>query len=217
MKRDKATSLVLAIALALAAQSLAQELSPAHIHIRHVMETMNGPPDNVGLLVILEAESAIAVQHANLAASDLSSLEAMQLHIKHVRHAVDPTKESAGPGKGFGVLRAAKGVETHITLSGRADGATENIKTHALHVATSAKNVVMWCEQLLAESAKVVAAETAEAAGDAVEKIAALAQQIVDGTDANKDGKTSWESDEGGIAQARQHMTILTNNESGTP
>ena len=107
-------SLSLLVSGAVAASS--QEPTPAQVHIRHVVDAINGTPDRVGLLSILEAEAKIAAQHAKLAAADTESLESMQLHIRHVRHAVDPSAEPKGPGKGYGVSKAAKDVETHIIL-----------------------------------------------------------------------------------------------------
>ena len=44
--------------------------SPSQIHIGHVMTSMNGTPDRVGLLEILIQEAEIAAQHAALAARD---------------------------------------------------------------------------------------------------------------------------------------------------
>lgn len=189
---------------------------PADIHIGHVMTAMNGTPDRVGLLEALVLEAEIAAQHAKLAASDPANLDAMQRHIRHVRHAVDPKSEDSGPGKGYGVLRASDGVSVHVKLAARSEGATDRIKTHATHVATSADNVKKWCAAIMAESEKVIAAEAPdglEAAAEATARVAALAAQLLTGVDANEDGRVSWESDEGGIAQAKQHMEIMTQAE----
>lgn len=201
----------------LALQTSATEApSPAHIHIGHVLESINGPPGNVGLLTILEDEARIAARHAELAASDPTNLEGMKTHVHHLRHAIDPSKESAGPGKGYGAMRAARGVATHIMLATVADGHTENIERHATHVATSARNVVSWCELVIAESDKVLAAETAEAAAPSVQRIQTLIGYMLDGTDADGDGQVSWQQGEGGIAQARQHAELLARGEGMT-
>jgi len=186
------------------------DMTPSQIHIGHVMTSMNGTPDRVGLIDALTTEAEIAAQHATLAASDLTDLDAMKRHTKHVRHALDPSTEEGGPGKGFGVIRAADGVSTHVKLAARSDGAADRTKTHAVHIATSADNVSMWSKAALAEAEKVLAAETAEAASESMTKIATLMEQLQSGTDANEDGKVSWESGEGGIAQARQHLEIMT-------
>ena len=163
----------------------------------------------MGLLSILEAEAKIAAQHAKLAAADTESLESMQRHIRHVRHAVDPSAEPKGPGKGYGVSKAAKGVETHIMLATKSVGSSEGIEMHANHVATSARNVVAWCTTILAESEKVVNAESAKDAAAATRKIAELTQHVLEGVDANGDGRVSWQAREGGVAQAKQHGELV--------
>ncbi|TDI40472.1 MAG: hypothetical protein E2P02_16855 [Acidobacteria bacterium] len=186
-----------------------EELTPAQVHIRHVVDAINGTPDRVGLLSILETEAQIAAQHATLAAADTENLESMKLHIRHVRHAVDPSTEPEGPGKGYGVSKAAKGVETHIMLATKSVGSSEGIVLHANHIATSARNVVAWCTTILAESEKVVSAELAKDAADATRKIAELARHVLEGVDANGDGRVSWQLREGGVAQAKQHGGLV--------
>lgn len=187
--------------------------TPAQIHIGHVMSAINGTPGSVGLLTILSEEADIAARHAGLAVADLSSLDSIQLHVRHVRHAVDPTTEAKGPGKGYGVLKAAEGVETHIHLAAHSSGTTEKIQLHATHVAASARDVVTWCKAILAESEKVSKATTAEQAAPSARRIEELTRFMLNGTDANGDGRVSWEPGEGGIAQVRQHMEIMTGND----
>lgn len=215
-------ALVLAAGLSFQAGEPAEQTSepeampPAHIHIKHVLETVNGPPDQVGYLTILEEEAQIARRHAELAAADPADLEAMKTHVHHVRHAVDPSTEEKGPGKGFGLLRSAKSVESKMKLAVASEGSTENIERHSTHVATSAGNVVRWAEAILAESEKVLAAETAEAAAPSTQRIAELTRFILEGHDADEDGQVSWQQGEGGIPQARQHAELMAKGEGLT-
>ena len=207
--RFLAITLSLALAASFSAASSQQEPTPAQVHIRHVVDTINGTPDRMGLLSILEAEAQIAARHAKLAAADTENLESMKLHIRHVRHAVDPSTEPKGPGKGYGVSKAAKGVATHIMLATKSVGSSEAVALHANHVATSARNVIAWSTTILAESEKVVSAELAEDAADATRKIAELAQHVLEGVDADGDGRVSWQAREGGVAQAKQHGGLV--------
>ena len=191
------------------AEPAQESVSPAMIHVNHVARAINGTPDGVGLLQAAEMEAEVASSHAALAASDPTNLEGMQNHVRHVRHAVDPTKEAKGPGKGYGLERAAKGASTHILLATRSSGVHDAIKTHAPHISASASNAAGWAGEILTESDKVLAAETAEAAAPAVQRIVELTQWIADGVDADGDGKTSWMTGEGGLAQASQHLSLL--------
>ena len=107
-------------------------------------------------------------------------------------------------------------------------------------MSTSAGNVVGWSEAILTESEKVLkagasekaepaekaeaaepptaaeSAAAAEAAAAAAQKIAELTKQILEGTDANGDGRITWEAGEGGVAQAKQHVELLIKGEGGT-
>jgi hypothetical protein len=192
----------------------APDRTPAEVHIGHVMDGINGTPGGVGLLSILSEEAEIAARHAGLALSDPSQLDAMQTHVRHVRHAIDPTTEAKGPGKGYGVVKAAESVETHIHLAMKSKGTTENIEKHGKHVSTSARNVVNWSKMILAESEKVLAATSPKDAETAAQRIEELTRFILEGTDANKDGRVSWDAGEGGIAQMKQHMELLRAGEA---
>ena len=188
---------------------LAQSEQESHRHMGHVTKSWGDTPDNVGLLTILEEEAQIAAQHAGLAAQDLSDLSSMQTHTRHVRHAIDAASESGGPGKGYGILKAAQGVSRHISLASNAGDASDNVKRHAEHVRSSAENVVKWGQEVMQLSEQVLSASAADQAAPSVQQIQELAQHIVNGTDADGDGRVGWQAGEGGVAQAKQHMDLM--------
>ncbi len=192
---------------------LAQSEKESHRHMGHVTMSWGDTPDNVGLLTILEEEAQIAAQHAGLAAQDLSDLSSMQTHTRHVRHAIEAASESGGPGKGYGIVKAAQGVSRHISLASNAGDASDNLKRHAEHVKSSAENVVKWGQEVMQLSEQVLSATTADQAAPSVRQIQELTQHIVDGTDANGDGRVSWQAGEGGVAQAKQHMDLMERGE----
>jgi len=188
--------------------ALAQGKNMAHAHMGHVTKSWKDTPGAVGLLTAAEEEAAIAAQHAGFAASKLDDLGWMKMHTRHVRHAIDPSTESGGPGKGYGLIKAAKGVVAHIGFAAGSPGASANVKLHAVHVATAAQDAVDWGEQILALSDKVLAANTAAEAAGPVQEIRTLTRQIVEGA-----GGKSWKKGEGGLAQARQHMGFMAKGE----
>jgi hypothetical protein len=192
---------------------LAQSEKETHRHMGHLTESWGDTPDKVGLLTILEEEAQIAAQHAGLAARDLSDLSSMQTHTGHVRHAFEAASESVGPGKGYGVLKAAQGVSRHISLASNAGDASDNVKRHAEHVKSSAENVVKWGQEVMQLSEQVLSASAADQAAPLVQQIQELTQHIVNGTDANGDGRVSWQAGEGGVAQAKQHMDLMARGE----
>lgn len=203
----------LALAGALLAWAAPASAQAAHRHMGHVADQWNDTPDGVGLLAAAQAEAAIANQHAGLATAQPDNLQSIQRHVGHVMHALDPSTVEGGPGKGYGVVKAAQGAAQHIGLAAAADDASDNVKTHAEHVKTSAENVVTWSQQVIEKGRQVQAATDAATAARLAEEIHHMTTAIVEGTDANGDGRVSWGEGEGGLAQAEQHMGLMKRGE----
>ncbi len=224
MKRTFSTIVTVAAGLALVGcagygeKKMADKAKPAmesHAHIGHVMTGWNDTPGGAGLLPTAEAEARIAVQHATFAAQKTGDLKWMQTHTRHVPHAVDPSVEAAGPGQGYGVAKAATGVAAHIEFAAAAGDASKNVKLHATHVATSAKNVVERVKRIVERGQKVLEAKSAIAAAPFVREIKYLSDELLAGDDANGDGKVGWQEKEGGLDQARAHMGFMMKGEMG--
>jgi hypothetical protein len=186
----------------------------ARTHIGHVMESFNGTPDRQGLLPTALAEAGVVVQHAGLAAKNTTDLDAMKLHAGHILHALEPTEGSMGPGAGYGLKKAAAAVATHIDLAARTEGASQNVTTHANHIATSAKNTLKRAEQIGELAKQIQAASSASAAAALVNQLNTLANQLIAGADANGDGKISWEDGEGGLTAVETHLGLLVKAEA---
>lgn len=180
-----------------------------HNHIGHVMDAWNDTPDGVGLLPAAIDEARIAAQHAALAAKDPANLDAMKRHTAHVLHAVDPTQVENGPGKGYGVKRAAEGAAKHIEAAANTDGASNAIQTHATHVATSARNSLARADEIVALAKRIEMATSASAASSLVADLNRLAEQLLGGVDANGDGRTGWQEGEGGLEVAETHANLM--------
>ena len=184
----------------------------SHAHMGHVADAWGDTPDGAGLLPTAVAEAEIAAQHAALAASS-GDLAGMKRHIAHVLNAIDPTVQASGPGKGYGVVKAATGAATHIRLAAGSDGASDNVKAHANHVGTAAENVTKWAARVVELGAQIEATDDAAEAAEMVAEVATITQAIVSGTDANGDGRTSWGENEGGLEQASFHMNLMKQGE----
>lgn len=182
-------------------------------HIGHVVNAFSDTPDRMGLLPMAMAEARIAAQHATLAGRDPTNLANMQLHAGHVINALDPTIVTAGPGRGYGVKKAATGVATHIELAAKAPGASQNVIMHSVHIATAARSTVARADSIIAIAQKIRAATSAADAAALVGQMASLADQLIKGADLNADGKVSWDKGEGGLQQAQEHITLLLNGE----
>jgi hypothetical protein len=201
-------------ATASAAPAGAKALAGASgVHIGHVMNAFGDTPRMMGLLPTAMAEAKTAAEHAALAAKDPANLDAMKLHAGHVINAIDPSIVAKGPGLGYGVKKAAQGVVTHIELAAKASGASQNIITHSNHIATSARNTVTRCDQIVALAQKIQAAASAADAAGLVNQLVSMTEQLTAGVDANGDGRITWEAGEGGLQQANEHANLMVKAE----
>ncbi|WP_428605954.1 hypothetical protein [Sedimenticola sp.] len=185
----------------------------SHAHMGHVTTSWGDTPNKAGLLPTAIAEAKIARQHAGFAASKPDDLAWMKMHATHVMHAMDPASTIKGPGLGYGVIKAASGVAKHINLAAKSEGASGNVKTHAVHVATAAENAAALGKEVVALGQQVQAASSSPDAAKLVNRINELTQHIIDGFDANGDGQVSWMKGEGGLMQAKQHMGFMYQGE----
>jgi hypothetical protein len=177
------------------------------VHIGHVVNSFNDTPNMMGLLPLATAEASVAAQHAMLAARATTNLDQMKLHAGHVINAIDPTIIATGPGRGYGLKRAATGVATHIELAAKAPGASPNVVLHSQHIATASRNTVQRADSMLAIAKRIQAATTADEAAKLVNQLASLAPQLMAGMDVNNDGRITWE--EGGLQIAQDHMNLM--------
>lgn len=182
---------------------------PVGVHLGHVLNSFGDTPDKMGLLPVAMAEAAVALQHAQLASRQPGNLAYMKTHAGHVIHAIDPTVVTSGPGKGYGLRKAAAAVAQHLDLAAAAQGATPMQIAHAGHAATSARNVEARATQILELARKVEAATSAADAAALVSQMVSIAEQLVPGADANGDGRVTWEKGEGGLAQVDEHIKLL--------
>lgn len=204
----KIYSVIVAVALAAAAAPAAAE-NMAQAHIGHVMTGWTDTPNQAGLLPTARDEAQVAADHIGYALSDPGNLESIKLHATHVLHAVDPSQIEQGPGSGYGVVKAAKGVVDHIGYAAGSEDASDNVNLHAEHVSTSATNVVEWGNQVADLMQKIQDADSADSAAMMAENAQKMISCIQDGCDADGDGNVTWQAGEGGLAQAEQHMGFM--------
>jgi hypothetical protein len=178
-------------------------------HIGHVVSSFMDTPDKSGFLPMALAEAKIAAQHAGFAARTPDNLQAMQTHAGHIIHAIDPTQATGGPGKGFGMKRAAGGIAQHIELAAKEPTASPNVKTHATHIATAARATMSRGDQAIALAKQIQAATTAAAAASLMSQLVSLCDQFIAGTDINADGRIGWAGGEGALQQAQEHVTLM--------
>lgn len=190
---------------------------PAGTHIGHIVNMFGDTPGMIGLLPIAVIEAGVAAQHAGLAGRQPTNLEYMKTHAGHVINALDPTIVPAGPGKGYGLKKAALGIATHIELAAKAPGASANVVMHAAHISMSAKNTSLRADSIIVIAKKIQASTSAPEAAALVSQMASLCNQLMAGADANGDGRITWEQGEGGLQQVQEHINLMLAAEPKTP
>lgn len=178
-------------------------------HMGHVLNSFGDTPDKAGLLPTAQAEARIAAQHAALAMRTPKDLAAFKMHAGHIINAIDPSIVTAGPGKQYGVKRAATGIATHIELAAAAKDATPTQIMHAKHVAVAARSTVARADDIVALAQKVQKAGDASEAANLMNQIALLCDQLLTGADSNNDGRVNWDAPEGGLQQVQEHVNLM--------
>jgi hypothetical protein len=178
-------------------------------HLGHVVSSFMDTPDKSGFLPMALVEARIAAQHAAFSARTPDNLQSMQTHAGHVIHAIDPTQAPSGPGKGFGMKRAAGGIAQHVELAAKEPTASASVKTHTTHIATAARSAMTRGDQAIALAKQIQAATTATAAAALVSQLVSICDQLIAGSDHNADGRIGWSDGEGALQQAQDHMGLL--------
>ena len=184
-----------------------REQTESDKHINHVMYEGGDTPRGMGFLPIAIGEAQLAQLHATLGLEERESLEAMKTHARHVLHTVDPSQVSEGPGMGYGVKRATEQLVMHVELAASAGDATDAAKMHVPHVARAARNTTGWVGEIAALAERIEATTSTSQAAPLMESLKTLADQLLDGNDANKDGTVGVQ--EGGLWMAEEHMARL--------
>jgi hypothetical protein len=69
------------------------ETGMSHVHMGHVLTAWQDRREQRRLLPTAQAEAEVAARRAGFAASKPEDLAWMQMHVRHVMHAVDPSAE----------------------------------------------------------------------------------------------------------------------------
>jgi internalin A len=227
-----AVAAVLLGAAALVAQQPAPA-NPAQVHIGHVMSSWSDTPGKVGLLPAALADAQTAEEQAHK--TDLEGrINDFILYSGYTLNALEPTPENKAliqqaytrlptgadprlkveiPGSGYGLKKAVAGALQHVQLAAKAEGASDNVKTHAAHVSASLENVVQWTDRAIEACKKILVAKNVAEGQPLVTELEELTVHINEGFDANKDGQIGYQTGEGGLAQAVAHMRLMMKGE----
>lgn len=201
------------VGVAAVASVTAGQLTRSHAYVAMVADVHRDAPEDMGLLPTAIAEAKGAAVYAKQAAAS-NDLASIKLYSGHVLNAVDAGQFPDGPGLAFGVKRAAQGSADTIEMAAKTEAASANIKTHAVHVAASARNTVARADKIVALGKQILAATAVPEAAKLAAQLVTLTEQLMTGVDANGDGQIGWQENEGGLSQAQQHLALLKKGEN---
>lgn len=159
MIRRTAISLSLLAVAGLLALSLPAHAQQKQSHA-YLLQVMTG--DGKGYLPMAEAEVQTALIQATLALRKPDDLAHLQAQARAAQHAIDPSRIKEGPGRGFGVRKAAEGVVSYVTATGKSPDASEKIRSYSRWVAVSAENVIVRADRITDLLGKVERMKTAK-------------------------------------------------------
>ncbi len=226
----RSTSTLAAVVMWTATAVAQVPASTSHVHIGHIMTSWTDTPAMKGFLPTAIADAQVAMEEVERA--DLEGrINDFWLYGGYVLNALDPGTETSAllktayarlptnyikieiPGSGYGIKRAVAGALQHAQLAAKSGDASDNVKTHAVHVIASLENVAKWTDEAIATVRKLLEAKDVGGGQVLLDELTAQIGRIAIGFDANGDGQTGWQTGEGGLRQANTHMRLMMKGE----
>jgi hypothetical protein len=151
------------------------EAIAAHLHLGHVMTNWRDTPGTRGFLPVALDQARVAIQHAALAAKG-TTLDEVRMHAGQVLTAIDPAIEPGGAG--YGVKQAVAAAQQHLEFAAKAEGATPNITTPAVQVASWLTESTRAADEAIAAAQAIRAATVAADAAKRAVDLQKLAERI---------------------------------------
>jgi plastocyanin len=197
----------------------------ALVHVRHVLFSIGATPGKLGFALGLRQEADELLRHAQFLkdAFDAGDFRLVKVHAEHISniiegseaHDVNGDGKIQNPGDGFGLLANGqqdgyiKGMIDHARLAAEASDATDAIKLHAGHVQIAGENTRVRVQDIHDRAEKIGAASGIADTQQDTLSILALAQQVIQGIDANQDEQIGPVPGEGGVLTAYQHAQLM--------
>jgi hypothetical protein len=204
----------------------------ALVHIRHLLVSFEGAPNQIGFALGLRQETGAVAQRVEALgqayqAGDLAEVRrrAEQL-INTIEGAQgqhfgdsDGNGEVHTPGDGFGILENGRqtgyinGMAGHAVLAAGAPDATEGIKVHAAAIETIGGVVREHFTAIRDRALNILKADSVEQTREDVVAIHQLARQAALGADEEQNGQVEPDPRDGGVLSAYQHAQFMADTQ----
>jgi hypothetical protein len=172
--------------------------SIAHAHIGHALAGMKVTPGQAGYLLLAEERAAAVRELARKAAADED--------LARIKSDISAAVAATISDSSFGLRHSLVQASNHITFAATSDDASENVRAAAPVFANDIVRVVQRCELIALLGKDVAASTTLTEAKSLAAEIAQLAEQNVNGEDADRDGVLGGKPSEYGLKQLRSRL-----------
>ncbi len=202
--------------------------SSGYSHVRHLLYSFSGNPNQIGFLDGLDASTKLINDAANemLASFKADDQAGIRLQAEimlnvSVGDQSPDYKDWSGdgnvddPGDGFGLLLNGdnegyiQGTYAHANLSGTSQDATANMLIHGEHVKVAATNVGDWTPLLRDQLIEILQTPAGTDMEGMVRQAVAFAGRIRNGVDVNGNETIEPIPGEGGVVIAYQHAYYM--------
>jgi hypothetical protein len=184
------------LAVLLASGCVTRPPTIAHVHVGHALTGVHVTPGQAGYLLVAE-ERAAAVR-------DLAQKAAAATSLPQIKTDVATVSDDS-----FGLRHSLVQASNHITFAATSDDASSNIRASAPQFARDIVRVVERCELIGLLGKDVAATTNVHEAQTLAAEIAKLAQQNIDGEDADGDGLVGGKPAEYGMKQLRGQLNQM--------
>jgi len=201
-----------------------------------MLASVSDTPDNVGYLIGLRHQAELVMDHVSMTdlATSAQDVAGIRRHAEHLVNLlegrqgahfgdVDGDGRVLNPGDGYGILPTRQrtgyiqSVIDHAQAALAADDATGQIKLHAMHVMIGAQNAQAWAEQLDAQALELAKVKDVPSAEALLAEMRPLAENLINGVDANGNGTVEPIDGEGTVAMAYAHAQFAMSPAYNSP
>jgi hypothetical protein len=199
MKSSKLSPRALALLALLAASGcVSRPPTIAHVHVGHALSGVHVTPGQAGYLLVAEERAAVVRELAQKAATATS--------LPQIKTEVVAAVTATVSDDAFGLRHSLVQASNHITFAATSDDASANIRASAPQFANDIVRVVARCELIGLLGKDVESTTNVQEAQTLAAEIARLAQQNLDGEDADGDGVVGSKPAEYGMKQLRARL-----------
>lgn len=185
----------------------------SHVHVGHALTGWVDTPEQRGLFVTAEKEAMTVADQAKLA-SESQDLAAIKRHAHAIIHAIDPSRESSGPGTGYGLRKALVEADAHMGYAAQSPDASRNLKSTVENYHRNQAVVMERAELILALAESIVDTDSPAEASALAKEMHKLAIRNLKGVDEDGDGVIGSTPREYGLKQLRTELMTMTERET---